>query len=244
MIGCNRTVPKEVDMSKIVIDMENIQVQLLQLFLAADRQAANNLIDDWAKTHGYKHAVLEVMTPALEKFGELWASKEDISLAQGYIAAKIAEDVMAKLKDSLSAGISVSETKGPVVIGNIEDDYHALGRKLVTTFLRTAGWSVYDLGTDIPAADFVDKALEVNARIIAASAMMYTTAMNIKKLREEIDRRGLTASIRLAVGGAVFRLRPELVEEVGGDGTAANAVTVPELMETLLKSVTSAGGGK
>ena len=132
-------------------------------------------------------------------------------------------------------GVVSKEAKGPVVMGNIEDDYHPLGRKMVVAFLRVAGWKVLDLGNDVMPKKFVDTALEAGACIIGASAMMYTNAMNIKKIREEIDHRGLTGYLQLAVGGAVFKLRPELVQEVGGDGTAGDATKAPALMDELWK---------
>ena len=53
------------------------------------------------------------------------------------------------------------------------------------------------------------------------------------RIREEIDRRGLTGRIQLAVGGAVFQLRPELVAAFGGDGTAASAVEASALFQDL-----------
>lgn len=220
---------------------KDYQRKLLEFILAADRRSANELIEEWSDAHGYKRAVMELLEPTLERFGEMWAD-ENVSLAQGYIAAKIAEDTMTKAAEERSQEPSVTETKGPVVIGNIEDDYHALGRKLVVTFLSTAGWKVYDLGNDVLPADFVDKAIEVDAKVIGASAMMDMTAVNIKKLREEIDKRKLTGKIQMAVGGAVFRLRPELVQEVGGDGTAGNAMSVPELMDQLWEKAKAAGG--
>jgi len=130
---------------------------------------------------------------------------------------------------------------GPVIVGNIEDDYHSLGRKLVSVFLQSAGWQVIDLGNDVTAQEFVDKAVETGARVIGVSAMMYTTAENIKRVRDELDRRNLAGNIKLAVGGAVFKFRPELVKEVGGDGTAANGFEAPrlfaELWERSLKEV-------
>jgi methylmalonyl-CoA mutase cobalamin-binding domain/chain len=104
---------------------------------------------------------------------------------------------------------------------------------MVGIFLQTAGWQVYGLCIDVTAEEFVEKALEVDARVIGASAMIYTTAVNIKKLRDEIDRRGLKGHVQLAVGCVVFKLRPELVAEVGGDGTTASAVNAPALFEEL-----------
>ena len=63
--------------------------------------------------------------------------------------------------------------------------------------------------------------------------MMYSTARSIRNLREEIDRRGLAGRIQLAVGGAVFKLRPELVREFGGDGTTASALSASALFDDL-----------
>ena len=66
--------------------------------------------------------------------------------------------------------------------------------------------------------------------------MMHTTALNIRRLREEIDNRGLRDKIKLAAGGAAFIWRPELVQEVGADGTAQHALDVPRLFDRLLKA--------
>jgi methanogenic corrinoid protein MtbC1 len=89
----------------------------------------------------------------------------------------------------------------------------------------------------VPAEDFVEKALAVDACIIGVSAMTLTTALNIRKLRDLIDARDLRNRIKLVVGGAVFTWRPELVGEVGGDGTAANAASVDAVVSKLQAEV-------
>lgn len=222
---------------------KKLQSALYQYILDADRNAANKLIEEWAADYGYERVLTEILEPVLQMISDKWEAPEGLSLAQAYIAGKVAEDIMEKLlKEREKLDIAPPQTKGPVVIGNIEDDYHSLGRKLVVIFLRTAGWEVYDLGNDVLPSDFVDKAVEVGAKIIGASAMLYTTAENIKKLRAEIDRRGLKDRIKLAVGGAVFILRPELVKEVGGDGTAKNAILAVDLIDKLWNN--STGGDK
>ena len=173
---------------------------------------------------------------------EKW-EKEGTSLAQGYIAAKIAEDVLKKLAAERTYSVT-PKLKGPIVIDNIEDDTHSLGRKMVMTFMETDGWEVYDMGNDVLADEFVDKAVDIGAKVIGISAMMYTTAKNIEKVRQEIDKRNLTGKIQLAVGGAVFVLRPELVDEVGGDGTARNAMEAPKLFENLWKKACQEEGNE
>ena len=211
--------------------LHTCQQQLLAAILDADRDTANALLEAWATEHDMSRTVNELLEPVLEQIGEMWALTHQASLAQAYVAGKVAEDFLLRGRQSVPPQ---SLTSGcPVVIGNIEDDYHSLGRRLVVIFLRTAGWQAHDLGNDVPAAVFVDTARELGAGIIGVSAMMYSTALNIKKVRQEIDQRGLAGQIKLAVGGAVFRLRPELVAEVGGDGTAHNAMQTPALFTRL-----------
>jgi len=222
--------------------MKNSQELLLNAILAAYRPEANKILEDWAEKNGYDDAVISVLEPTLERIGNIWETTQNVSLAQAYVAGKISEDFMTKVAEKKSVSSVHVEKKGAVVIGNIEDDYHSLGRKMVTIFLRSSGWEVYDLGNDIPAEDFVDEAVKTGANFIAASAMMYTTAMNIKKIRMELDKRGFSGKIKLVAGGAVFRLRPELVNEVGADGTAGNAILAPALLDRLSREFKTGGG--
>lgn len=213
----------------------NWMEELMAAIVEAEREQASQIIEAWAAEHSHEAAVAELLTPTLNEFGVRWAaSGHQVSLAQGYVAAKIAEDLLAKiLAGREAAGNTPLVERGTVVLGNVEDDYHPLGRKMVAAFLRMAGWKVQDLGVDVEAAAFVEAALDTGARVIGASAMMLSTARNIPKLRAEIEARGLGGRVQLAVGGAVFKLRPELVAEFGGDGTCGDALQAPALIEAL-----------
>ena len=203
---------------------------LIDHILVGERQQAMALLCSSSESSGWRKTIFTLLEPALEEIGRRWEA-EHISLAAGYLAGKIAEEVLLRAAEREQA---LPETRGPVILGNTEDDYHSLGRKLVAIFLRTGGWRVIDLGNDVLAEDFVEAAVQHEARIIGVSAMMLSTAENIAKIRNLLEQRGLSGDIKLAVGGAVFKLRPELVTEVGGDGTAANAVDAPRLMARLL----------
>jgi methylmalonyl-CoA mutase cobalamin-binding domain/chain len=204
--------------------------QLLNTMIATDRAGAAVLIERIIQEGmPVDRVISDILGPALVRIGVLWG-KESVSLAQTFVAAKIAEDVLLRCMPEVDA---LTPHKSPVVIGNIEDDFHSLGRHIVATFLRAAGWEVYDLGNDVLAEEFVDKAVEVHASVVGASAMMQTTALNIRKVRDLIDARGLQDRLKLAVGGAVFNWRPQLVAEVGGDGTAENAAGADALLRRL-----------
>jgi len=209
--------------------------KLLDAMIRADRAGAAAVVEDALAEGMTAPSVLtNVLDPTLVRIGELW-EREASSLAQTFVAAKVAEDILLRCVPE-DRTLSLP-SKGRVVIGNIEDDFHGVGRRIVGTFLQAAGWDVVDLGNDVPAEEFVAKAIEVGARVIGASAMMYTTGQNIRKLRDLIDQRSLAPRLKLAVGGAVFGWRPGLVEEVGGDGTARNAAGADALFTRLQAEV-------
>ncbi|KUO60247.1 hypothetical protein APF79_01125 [bacterium BRH_c32] len=206
---------------------------LFQALKISDRIAANDIVDEYAIKNNYEDALKNLLEPALLLFGEYWMKNPDISLANGYIVGKIAEDILLKTAKEYNKRKHEKIHKGIAVVGNIEDDYHSLGRRLVSVFLEASGWEVHDLGNDVLPEEFINCALDNGAKVIGASAMMFVNAKNIKKLRDEIDNRGYKDKLMLAVGGAIFNLRPELVKTVGGDGTALNAISAVKLFEEL-----------
>ncbi len=212
--------------------IEELKQKLMTAIIDARREEAVKLVTGWARKNSFKKAFRLVFEPVLETIGQMWYENK-ISLAQGYVTGLIAEDVFMKAADSDEFSSCHRETKKKTVIGNVEDDFHSLGRKLIKIFLEIDGWEVIDLGNDVLAKDFVDAAEKNDVSVIGVSAMMFTTAKNIKKVRDELDQRGLTGKIKLAVGGAIFKLRKSLCSELGGDGTADNAIEAQKLFNKL-----------
>jgi len=73
---------------------------------------------------------------------------------------------------------------GKVVIATVEGDIHEIGKSLVATMLGASGFEVFDLGVDAPSDKIIGKALEVNADIIAMSALLTTTMVKQKEVIE------------------------------------------------------------
>lgn len=148
---------------------EQTRTVLIDAILSGEREQANRLLDDYAASRNHRAAMNDLLEPVLEDIGNRWA-EESISLAQGYIAGKVAEDMLLKIHDSEQYTADKQPDKGPVVVGNIEDDYHSLGRRLVSVFLQSAGWQVFDLGNDVTAAEFVDNSTLSHSVIVATCA--------------------------------------------------------------------------
>ena len=99
---------------------------------------------------------------------------------------------------AMSAGISILEPKlvevgnepvGKAVIGTVKGDLHDIGKNLVIMMLKGAGFEIYDIGVDVDATAFADKAEEVGADIIGMSALLTTTMPNMQEVMDVLQER-------------------------------------------------------
>jgi len=223
-------------MTPNTLKTEQKQELIASLINEGEKDQAIQLLNEWAIQTSFNEVIFSILEPMLINWGKLWMQGK-LSLAHGYISGKVAEEFYLLAANDPEFKSSSGKIKGTVILGNAEDDFHPLGRRLVRIYAQAAGWNIIDLGTDVPSEVFIEKAIENNADIIAISAMMFTTAKNILKVRQDIDKNGLSEKIKLAVGGAVFKLRPELVSEIGGDGTVDTAIDSPDLFDRLINQL-------
>jgi corrinoid protein of di/trimethylamine methyltransferase len=123
--------------------------------------------------------------------------------------------------------------EGTVVIGTIHHDLHDIGKNIVSTFLEISGFEVYDLGIDVPADEFVDKAEEKEANIIALSALLSTTAPYMKDVIAELNRRGLRSKYTVMVGGGI--ITQEFADEIGADGYGKDFTAAVQVAKELVE---------
>lgn len=163
------------------------------------------------------HTVL-LLEKVMHDLGDLWQA-EKIPLTSLYVASRITEDIAAKLFTENAEDIP---KRGVIVMGTIEEDYHSLGKNIVKRFL-TPFFEVHDLGNDVPCNQFIRKAKEVGAHIIAVSALMLNSVNFVHDLRKEIDNTMWDKKPKLLVGGAPFVIDSELAGIVGADASAGSA---------------------
>jgi dimethylamine corrinoid protein len=94
------------------------------------------------------------------------------------------------------------EKKTKIVIGVVEGDIHDIGKNLIRIMLEVEGYRVYDLGKDVPLEQFVKKAKEVQADVIAMSSLMSTPMLGMGKVIDMLKEEGLREKISVIVGGA------------------------------------------
>jgi corrinoid protein of di/trimethylamine methyltransferase len=166
-------------------------------------------------------AIQQGFIPGVDSVGEHYARGE-MFLPDLVLAGEAMKAVLTILEPELRKGGSHRQTLGKVVLGTVRGDIHEIGKTLVATMLSASGFEVYDLGADVPAERFAEKAREVDADIVGVSALLTTTMSEQKSVIQALHRAGLCPRVKVMVGGAP--VTPAWAEEIGADGYGADAI--------------------
>ena len=172
----------------------------------------------------------EGIAKALRDVGDRF-ERGELFLVHLTAAAEAAMQAIKVLEPEIAARKLERKAVGKVVIGTVEGDIHSIGKNLVATLLTANGFEVYNLGEDVPVEKFIQKAKEVKADVIAASALLTATREVQKDLAEAIRKEGL--DVLYIVGGAA--VTPEWAEEIGALYAADAGSAVKLLTEKLSK---------
>ena len=174
--------------------------------------------------------IMDGLVAGMNKASDLYDQEEyfvtDVLLCSDALYAGL--DVLRPHLDS-STG---NEGRKAVVIGVVEGDTHDIGKNLVKIMLETAGFEVYDLGRDVPLDDFVAKAKEVDADIVAMSTLMTTTMGGMRTVIQKLDEAGMRDRVKVMVGGSPISRK--FADEIGAEGYSANAVQAVAMAKELV----------
>jgi 5-methyltetrahydrofolate--homocysteine methyltransferase len=140
-----------------------------------------------------------VLLPAMKEVGDKFGSGELI-LPFVLQSAEVMKKAVAHLEQFLDKVEGV--TKGKVVLATVFGDVHDIGKNLVHTILANNGYTVFDLGKQVPMNTILAKAVEVNADAIGLSALLVSTSKQMPVCVKEQTARGL--SFPVVVGGAAI----------------------------------------
>ncbi len=162
----------------------------------------------------------QAFIPAINEIGEKFSMGE-MFLPELIQAAEVMKKVSAEVSAALPKEAAAGQSHGVIVMGTVQGDIHDIGKTLVVTLLGVHGFTVHDLGRDIPTAAFLNKARETNANLIGTSALLTTTMPKQKELEEALREAGLKGRVKTMVGGAPVTQR--WAERIGADAFGENA---------------------
>ncbi|MZP28734.1 dihydropteroate synthase [Heliobacterium undosum] len=168
------------------------------------------------------------LTSAMTEIGEAYGSGRCF-LPQVMLAAETMRAAFQTLKAELPSQDMVS--KGRVLLATVRGDIHDLGKNIVAALLENNGFTVIDLGKDVPAERIVAEAQAQQADVVGLCALMTTTLPEIDHTIAALKAGGVEC-LTMA-GGAV--VTAEYAAAAGADGYAPDAVSAVKLTEELLK---------
>ena len=160
----------------------------------------------------------DALIAAMDHVGEQF-SKGLLFVPQMLRAAKAMQECMQLIKPLLREDQITSQ--GSVVIGTVRKDRHDIGKNLVIMMMEGAGLTVTDLGVDVPAEQFVDKAQEVKPDIVAMSALLSTTTPGMRETIEALQKAGIRDNVSVLIGGAP--VTADYAREIKADAYAPDA---------------------
>ena len=196
------------EMAKSVIDGEvDEATNLAQKALEQDIEPLD------AINNGYVIGINDVG----EKF-----SKGQCFLPELVMAGEAMKAALSVLEPEMKKRGTEREVLGNVVLATIQGDIHDIGKTLVGIMLSANGFRVFDMGVDVKIDALIQKSNEVDANIIAVSALLTTTMINQRTLIEELNKRGVRDKVKVMVGGAP--VTRDWADEIGVDGYSEDAI--------------------
>ncbi|MDD5557298.1 MAG: homocysteine S-methyltransferase family protein [bacterium] len=170
---------------------------------------------------------LTMIAPALEEVGARFERKE-IYLPQMILAAETVQSAFARLRRAMKG--EKMPSRGTLVMATVKGDVHDIGKNICCTVLENYGYTIRDLGRNVPAEVIAEEAAAAGADIVGLSALMTTTMRQMEVVIAEMRRRGMRQKVM--VGGAV--VTPAYARKIGADGTARNAGEIVRLVNRLM----------
>ena len=169
---------------------------------------------------------LGAMCQGMGTVGELF-EKGEYYLADLVLAGEGMKEGLEVLEPHLKSGETGG--KGTVVLCTVKGDIHDIGKNLVGTMLSSSGFTVIDLGTDVPEAAVVEAVRSNDARAVGLSVLLTSMVQSIGDVVKALESAGLRSKIKIAIGGACTT--QELADKMGVDAIGRDAVEAVRIFE-------------
>jgi len=165
---------------------------------------------------------------ALDEVGILYETGK-IFLPELIASADAAKAAFEVLRESLKG--EETESRGKIILATVKGDIHDIGKNIVRAVLENYGYTVFDLGRDVPLETVVDAAMREEAPLVGLSALMTTTAVSMELTIKALRAAGYKGKVM--VGGAV--ITQEYADKIGADYYAKNANEAAGIAKTIFR---------
>ena len=201
--------------------LQLIRKQIHEAIVAGDSQAIREAVKQALEAGEAPLPLInEVLNPALKDVGDRF-DRGDYFLPELIMAAEAMQAAVDVLQPELEARKEQIQSPGRVLMATVQGDIHDIGKNIVTALLRANGFTVLDLGKDVPAAEIMSKAEEFKADIIGLSALLSTTLPYCRDTLRLLEEKGLRQKYHVFIGGGAAT--PDYANRIGAEYGGAHA---------------------
>jgi len=187
---------------KALINYDKLEVNKILLHFLAEKNGID-FIDEY-------------IVKSLTSIGDKW-EKGEVALSQVYMSSRLCEEIAISILAEKNFPIKNAK---PIAIVTLED-YHTLGKKIVSAVVRSSGFDLIDYGSISESEEIIKRVTEDRIKILMISVLMYHSALKIKKISKMLHEKD--PSVKILVGGAPFLMDSTLWKEVGADEMGQSA---------------------
>jgi len=176
-------------------------------------------------------AILNELIAGLDVVGDQF-KKGEIYLPEMLVAGKAMQRALEVLRPKLVE--TGAQPAGKAVIGTVRGDVHDIGKNMFGMMLEGAGFTVKDLGFDVPTERFVQAVKEGEFQILGMSALLSTTMVEMPKVINALNEAGVRDKIKILVGGAP--VTQKYADQIGADGYGVDAATGADKARQIMRT--------
>ena len=212
-----------------------MEEELKKAFLDMKRQETIDLVKAALESGADPFVILGACREAMEEVGKKFETGE-FFLSELIYSAEVFKAVSAVLEPVLISS-RTPETFGSVVFGTPKGDIHDLGKNIVVTMMRSQGFSVHDLGVDVPPEKLVEEIQRTGSHILALSALITPAFVSMKEAVSLLEEKGLREKTFVIIGGGVTTDFAR--KEVGADAQTLDPTKAIRLCSQYLEGIAS-----
>ena len=206
-------------------ELHQIHSLIVEGDIAGTQELAERALEEGVEPQALINSYL---VPAMEEVGNRFESGE-IFVPEMLVSARAAGTILKLTEPHLDQ--DGSQALGTVALGTVKGDPHDIGKNIVGMMLRSAGFKIIDLGTDVGPEQFVRAIAEQGADMVGMSALLTTTMGSMRATLEAINEAGLRDGVKVIIGGAP--ITDAFAQEIGADGYAQDAAAAVRLAKSL-----------
>jgi methanogenic corrinoid protein MtbC1 len=187
--------------------------ELTQALVDLKKENVLAMVEDQLKKKTPPLEIVKALNDGMIKVGDRFAACEYF-ISELIYSSHIMKDAMTRL-DPLFNQTDLKDSGEKVVIGTVKGDIHDIGKNIVVTLMRNAGFKVIDLGVDVPAERFVETLKESGAKVLALSCLLNLAIYEMKSVVDALITSKMRDRVKVVIGGQP--IDEKVCEYVGAD---------------------------